>query len=118
MMCLLGAFLLAPATRLQQNYIDRTEANGPINLEEEMRSLVSTATEGLGYKQSEPEVRKRRSSNSDTASVSSSTEPSAAGASVSTSSGAGASAGSSADGAVNATGAHGVQRFGTMHVVT
>ena len=107
LMCLLGAFLLAPATKLQQDWADRTEANGPIDVEEEIRGLVSSAMEGVGYKQ--PEARKRRPSNSDTASAKSDTGSSAA---------AGASAVSSAGGGADANGGHGVQRFGNMHVVT
>jgi hypothetical protein len=115
LMCLLGAFLLAPATKLQQNWIEKTEANGPIDVEEEIRSLVSSAMEGVGHKQ--PEVRKRRSSNDETASSSSGTGSSApAGANASSS--AGASASSGADAGAATTDGHGVQRFGNMQVVT
>lgn len=115
LMCLLGAFLLAPATKLQQNWIEKTEANGPIDVEEEIRGLVSSAMEGVGYKQ--PEVRKRRSSNTDTTSASSSTAPSAA-TGANASSGADANASSGAAGGPDANGGHGVQRFGNMQVVT
>ncbi|GAB7328740.1 hypothetical protein MBLNU13_g00649t2 [Cladosporium sp. NU13] len=107
LMCLLGAFLLAPATKLQQNWAERTEANGPIDVEEEIRGLVSSAMEGVGYKQ--PEARKRRSSNSDTTSAKPDAGSSAA---------AGASSTSGADAGPDANGRHGVQRFGNMHVVT
>jgi hypothetical protein len=108
MMCVLGAFLLAPATKMQQNWIERREANGPINVEDEMRSLVSSAMEGVGYKQ--PEVRKRRLSNDGAASASSGAGPSAAaGAS-------GASASSGVDGADTTSGD--VQQFGNMQVIT
>ena len=105
-MCVLGAFLLAPATKLQQNWIEKREANGPINVEEEMRSLVSSAMEGVGYKQ--PEPRKRRASNEGASSASSGAGPSAA---------AGASASSGADVGANATGGD-VQQFGNMQVIT
>ena len=115
LMCLLGAFLLAPATKLQQNWIEKTEANGPIDVEEEIRGLVSSAMEGVGYKQ--PEVRKRRSSNTNTTSASSSTAPSAA-TGANASSGADANASSGAAGGPDANGGHGVQRFGNMQVVT
>jgi hypothetical protein len=115
LMCLLGAFLLAPATKLQQNWIEKTEANGPIDVEEEIRSLVSSAMEGVGYKQ--PEVRKRRSSNNEATSSSSGTGSSApAGANASSSAGASASSGPDAGAAT--TDGHGVQRFGNMQVVT
>jgi hypothetical protein len=107
LMCLLGAFLLAPATKLQQDWMERTEANGPIDVEEEVRGLVSSALEGVGYKQ--PEARKRRSSNSDNTSSKPNTGSSAA---------AGASASSGADTGADATDGHGVQRFGNMQVVT
>jgi hypothetical protein len=115
LMCLLGAFLLAPATKLQQNWIERTEANGPIDVEEEIRGLVSSAMEGVGYKQ--PEVRKRRSSNTDKASAGLSTGSSAA-AEANASSGADVSASSGAAGGADTNGGHGVQRFGNMQVVT
>ena len=115
LMCLLGAFLLAPATKLQQNWIEKTEANGPIDVEEEIRSLVSSAMEGVGYKQ--PEVRKRRSSNTGTASASPGTGSSAA-AEANASSGADVSASSGAAGGADTNGGHGVQRFGNMQVVT
>jgi hypothetical protein len=115
LMCLLGAFLLAPATKLQQNWIEKTEANGPIDVEEEIRSLVSSAMEGVGYKQ--PEVRKRRSSNNE-ATPSSSGTASSAPAGANASSSAGASASSGADAGAATTDGHGVQRFGNMQVVT
>lgn len=115
LMCLLGAFLLAPATKLQQNWIEKTEANGPIDVEEEIRGLVSSAMEGVGYKQ--PEVRKRRSSNTDIASASSSTAPSAA-TGANASSGADVSASPGTAGGADTNGGHGVQRFGNMQVVT
>ena len=106
-MCLLGAFLLAPATKLQHNWAERTEANGPIDVEEEIRALVSSAMEGVGHKQ--PEARKRRSSKSDTTSAKPEAGPSA---------GTGASCTSAADAGPDANGGHGVQRFGNMQVVT
>ena len=107
LMCLLGAFLLAPATKLQQNWIEKREANGPIDVEEEIRGLVSSAMEGVGYKQ--PEVRKRRSSNSDTTFPKPDAGPSAA---------PGTSPASGVNAGAEATDGHGVQRFGNMHVVT
>ena len=85
------------------------EANGPINVEDEMRSLVSSAMEGVGYKQ--PEVRKRRSSNDAATSASSGAGPSASAATAS-----GASASSGADGADTSSGD--VQQFGNMQVIT
>jgi hypothetical protein len=96
MMCALGAFLLAPATRLQQNFMEKRQENGKINIEDEMKSLVASAMEGVGYKSSE-EVRKRRSSNSEEA-----------------------SAGPSADDGAIATGetSGDVQQFGNMQVIT
>lgn len=111
MMCVLGAFLLAPATRLQQNWIEKREENGAMNIEDEMRSLVSSAMEAVGHK--EPAARKRRSSNTGdaaSASASSGAGPSAA---------AGASAGSGGDGGAD-TSANGgdVQQFGNMQVIT
>jgi hypothetical protein len=110
MMCVLGAFLLAPATKMQQNWIERRETNGPINAEVEMRSLVSSAMEGVGYKQ--PEARKRRSSDEGTAFASSGAGPSA------TASG-GASGASAASGAdVTAAAGGDVQQFGNMQVIT
>ena len=112
-MCVLGAFLLAPATKLQQNWIERREENVPISVEDEMRSLVSSAMEGVGYKQ--PEARKRRSSNSDAGSDAGPSASASAGA------GAGAGAGASASSGVD-TGAHTtggeVQQFGKMQVIT
>jgi hypothetical protein len=69
MMCVFGAFLLAPATRLQQSWLEEREGNGrnggvgsspSSRAEDEMRSLVSSAMEGVGHKR--PEGRKRHSS--------------------------------------------------------
>jgi len=101
-MCVLGSFLLAPATRLQQNWLDeRSRGTGGVGAsasraEDEMRNLVSNAMEGVGHKR--PESRKRHSSN--------------AGASGDRGSGEGASA----SGASSSNG--GVQQFGNMQVVT
>lgn len=97
MMCVLGAFLLAPATKLQQNYLERKEENGTYNVEDEMRSLVSSAMEGVGYKS--PEPKKRRSSNAGSASGSGSAAPSIASG-------------------TDATGGGDVQQFGNMQVIT
>jgi len=112
MMCVFGAFLLAPATRLQQSWLEEREGNGrnrnggvgavsgsgssSSRAEDEMRSLVSDAMEGVGHKR--PEGRKRHSSN--------------AGASGGDNEGAGASA----SGSASSNG--GVQQFGSMQVVT
>lgn len=115
LMCLLGAFLLAPATKLQQDWIERKEANGAIDVQEEIRGLVSSALEGVGYNQSD--ATKRRSSNSDATSAKPDAGSSAA-AGANSSPGAGASATTGADAGANATDGHGVQRFGNMHVVT
>jgi hypothetical protein len=115
LMCLLGAFLLAPATKLQQDWIERKEANGPIDVQEEIRGLVSSALEGVGYNQSD--ATKRRSSSSDTTSAKPDAGSSAA-AGANASPGAGASATTGAEAGANATDGHGVQRFGNMHVVT
>ena len=112
-MCVLGAFLLAPATKLQQNWIERREENGPISVEDEMRSLVSSAMEGVGYKQ--PEARKRRSSNSDAGSDAGPSASASAGADAGT--GAGASASSGVDTGAHTTGGD-VQQFGNMQVIT
>lgn len=105
-MCVLGSFLLAPATRLQQSWLDERERNGRgsaavggsvSRAEDEMRSLVSSAMEGVGHKR--PEGRKRHSSN--------------AGTSADRGSGDGAGAGASAS-----SNGGGVQQFGNMQVVT
>lgn len=108
MMCVLGSFLLAPATRLQQSWLDERERNGRgsaavggsvSRAEDEMRSLVSSAMEGVGHKR--PEGRKRQSSN--------------AGAGGDRGSGDGAGAGASSGASSNGGG---VQQFGNMQVVT
>ena len=114
-MCVLGALLLAPATKLQQNWIERREENGPISVEDEMRSLVSSAMEGVGYKQ--PEARKRRSSNSDAGSDAGPSASASAGAGAGAGPGAGASASSGADTGAHSTGGD-VQQFGNMQVIT
>lgn len=89
-MCVLGSFLLAPATKLQQQWMENRETNGPQNFENEMRNLVSSAMEGVGHKQ--PEGRNRQSSNAG-----------------------GNSGGSSADASGSTSG---VQQYGNMQVVT
>ena len=114
-MCLLGAFLLAPATKLQQDWIERKEANGAIDVQEEIRGLVSSALEGVGYNQSD--VTKRRSSNSETTSAKTDAGSSAA-AGANASPGAGASATPGHDAGAETADGHGLQRFGNMHVVT
>lgn len=115
LMCVLGAFLLAPATKMQQQWLERRDENGSgsgafANVEEEMRNLVSNAMEGVGYKA--PEGRRRKSSGavasgSGIVSGTGDREP-----------GAGASSGAGA----SATGSEGVngdvQQFGNMQVIT
>lgn len=62
MMCVIGSVLLAPATRMQQNWEEKKQENGgSLSVEDEMRDLVSSAMEGVGYKKSTG-GRKRRSS--------------------------------------------------------
>jgi hypothetical protein len=117
LMCLLGAFLLAPATKLQQDWIERKEANGAIDVQEEIRGLVSSALEGVGYNQSD--ATKRRSSNNDTTSAKPDAgSNAAAGANASSSAGTSATPGSGVGAGAETTDGHGVQRFGNMHVVT
>lgn len=89
MMCVLGSFLLAPATHIQQNFAEKREQNGSWNAEDEMRDLVSSAMEGVGYKK--PSGSRRRPSNGGA-------------------SGSGASASSS--------GNNGVQQYGKMQVIS
>lgn len=74
--------------------MERREENGTFSVEDEMRDLVSSAMEGVGYKQ--PEGKKKRSGHSREAS-------------------------GSASGTQNATGdasGNDVQQFGSMQVVT
>lgn len=94
MMCVLGSFLLAPATRLQQSMMEKREENGPLNVEDEMRNLVSSAMEGVGYKK--PEDRRRRPSTSGDTTGDAGSAPSATG---------------------EASGSD-VQQFGNMQVIT
>jgi hypothetical protein len=114
MMCVFGAFLLAPATRLQQNWLEEREGNGRTGrnggvgsspssrAEDEMRSLVSSAMEGVGHKR--PEGRKRHSSS---AGVSGDKGPIEV---------TDASTTATASGSSNGDG--GVQQFGNMQVIT
>ena len=119
-MCVFGAFLLAPATRLQQSWLDQQgERNGGrggggsvSRAEDEMRSLVSSAMEGVGHKR--PEGRRRQSSN---AGVSSGDRGPGEGADAGASSSASAS-GNASTGASTGANSNGVQQFGNMQVVT
>jgi hypothetical protein len=119
MMCVFGAFLLAPATRLQQSWLEEREGNGRRNggvdssssspssrAEDEMRSLVSSAMEGVGHKR--PEGRKRHSSN---AGVSGNVRPIEVTDATAT-----ATATATASGSSDSNG--GVQQFGNMQVIT
>ena len=120
MMCVFGAFLLAPATRLQQSWLEQQgERNGGrggggsvSRAEDEMRSLVSSAMEGVGHKR--PEGRRRQSSN---AGVSSGDRGPGEGADAGASSSASAS-GNASTGASTGANSNGVQQFGNMQVVT
>jgi hypothetical protein len=123
MMCVFGAFLLAPATRLQQSWLEQqgTRNGGggggggsASRAENEMRSLVSSAMEGVGHKR--PEGRRRQSSNAGASSEDRGPSDGAdAGASSSASASGNASTGAST-GASSSNG--GVQQFGNMQVVT
>jgi len=101
MMCVLGSFLLAPATRFQQSWLEEKErsnggrsAGSGSRAEDEMRNLVSDAMEGVGHKR--PEGRRRHSSNA----------------------GASGDRRSSEAGASNEGSKNGVQQYGNMQVVT
>jgi hypothetical protein len=98
MMCVLGAFLLAPATKLQQNWMEKRQENGTINVEDEMKQLVSSAMEAVGHKS--PEARKRQPSNSESTPTSASTDD-----------------GPSITDTVHTSGGD-VQQFGNMQVIT
>ena len=113
-MCVFGAFLLAPATRLQQSWLEEREGNGRRNggvdssssspssrAEDEMRSLVSSAMEGVGHKR--PEGRKRHSSS---AGVSGDKRPIEV-----------TDANTNASASGNADSNGGVQQFGNMQVI-
>jgi len=119
-MCVFGAFLLAPATRLQQSWLEEREGNGrnggmgssssssssspSSRAEDEMRSLVSSAMEGVGHKR--PEGRKRHSSNAGVCGDRRSIEVTDASE----------SAAATVSGSSNGNG--GVQQFGNMQVIT
>jgi hypothetical protein len=124
MMCVFGAFLLAPATRLQQSWLEQQgERNGgggggrggsASRAENEMRSLVSSAMEGVGHKR--PEGRRRQSSN--VGAASGDRGPSD-GADAGASSSAGASGNASTGASTGASSSNGgVQQFGNMQVIT
>lgn len=95
MMCLLGSVLLAPMTRVMQTADERREnGNGAVNVEDEMRDLVSSAMEGVGIKKSSGGRRRRSTGGGNN--------------------GNGGAGGESA----SATGNGGVQQFGNMQVVS
>lgn len=96
LMCVWGAFLLAPMTRLQQNLSEKRAENGSFSAEDEIRDLVSSAMEGVGYKQPSSGSSKRRSN----------------------SAGVNGNGSGSADAGASASGNGGVQQFGNMQVVS